>query len=1229
MQNFILLSFLSVLLFSQNSLFTQNPIVDLHLQEVAAIEGLSSTDIQNYTITNAHTSSRSNITHYYVRQKLSDLEIFGTQSSVHTTSDNELFKFNNAFIKDIDQRIGATSESLTHEQIIEIVVNAFGYDDSDFPIVLEESNASDKQRLYSGGSISQESIPMKIMYYLDESETLQLCYDLSIYEADYTDWWSLKVDANTGQIVSQINWTLECNFNHAMSEEHKHHIHSEACHSISRKSNTATTGTYNVYPTPVESPNHGIRSLIVDPVNLTASPFGWHDTDGVTGPESTQTRGNNVNAQEDENGNNGTGFAPDGNNALVFDFPIDFNLPPTDNRDASLSNLFYWNNVIHDVFYLYGFDEAAGNFQENNYGNGGNGSDRVNADGLDGSGTNNANFSTPPDGGNPRMQMFLWSAGSVSATSINAPEEIVGDITGIIANYGPASFSLTEDIVLADDGSANPTEGCNAFVNAADINGKIALIDRGNCEFGVKSLNAENAGAIGVIVCQNSTAPPFGMGPGAVGNTVTIPSIMISMQDCDSIKTYLPNVNISLSASSTNQPIDGSFDNGIIAHEYGHGISIRLTGGASNSGCLNNTEQMGEGWSDYFGMLMTIESGDVGTDRRGVGTYALTQPTTGSGIRDFPYSTDLGVDPRTYNSINTASIPHGVGSVWCAMLWEMTWALIDEHGFDPDLYNGVGGNNIALALVTEALKLQPCSPGFVDGRDAILAADLALYGGQNECLIWGAFAKRGLGFGASQGSSGSRSDGTESFMTPTSCQSVDMAKTVNSDSIIAGDTLTYALTFDNQTSATYTNLVVSDTLLECLSYVSGSATGGATHSNGVVELTVPIVDPFTSVEIQFQAKVEGNITGTTQEFIDDVEGSDILWFTFNESNPTQVWTIDDTDPFSGSQNWFAENQQQRGTNRLVLKSSKKLTATSELRFWHTYSSLSNLDGGRVEISIDNQNTWTDLDSYFTQNGYDDFVLTDPNLPAFGGTNNTGYVQTIADLNSFAGEYAHIRFTMFLSSNAPGFGWRVDDIEISNIEKSVSNIGYFTASPGIDEEINIFPPTDVISATCMDGIQNGNETGIDTGGNCPGGPCDFDLVLSGDPAPSDTYQVENQITSTANVGPNTNYFASTILLENNFEVEVGNEFLAEINPCTAFSNDGEVALKIVSSDKVQNEFNVIIDVNIPQEGEYLINLESTDTKMINLHKSTLAKGVHRITLKTKQDITDKQLQIVKQ
>jgi hypothetical protein len=74
-----------------------------------------------------------------------------------------------------------------------------------------------------------------------------------------------------------------------------------------------------------------------------------------------------------------------------------------------------------------------------------------------------------------------------------------------------------------------------------------------------------------------------------------------------------------------------------------------------------------------------------------------------------------------------------------------------------------------MELVIEGLKLQPCSPGAVDGRNAIILADQLLNGGINECLIWSTFAKRGLGFNASQGNTDDRFDQVENFTIPLNC----------------------------------------------------------------------------------------------------------------------------------------------------------------------------------------------------------------------------------------------------------------------------------------------------------------------------------------------------------------------------------------------------------------------------------------------------------------------------
>jgi extracellular elastinolytic metalloproteinase len=128
---------------------------------------------------------------------------------------------------------------------------------------------------------------------------------------------------------------------------------------------------------------------------------------------SNTTIGNNVDAYLDRDNNN----AADTNSRPVsatadFIFTHDATAAPTTitNQNLAVSSLFYLNNVVHDKLYRHGFNEAAGNFQTNNFGKGGAGNDPVNAEGQDGGGTNNANFSTPTDGSRPRMQMYLWTS---------------------------------------------------------------------------------------------------------------------------------------------------------------------------------------------------------------------------------------------------------------------------------------------------------------------------------------------------------------------------------------------------------------------------------------------------------------------------------------------------------------------------------------------------------------------------------------------------------------------------------------------------------------------------------------------------------------------------------------------------------------------------------------------------------------------------------------------------
>jgi hypothetical protein len=170
----------------------------------------------------------------------------------------------------------------------------------------------------------------------------------------------------------------------------------------------------------------------------------------------------------------------------VFDFPLDLNLRPLDSQPAMVTNLFYWNNIMHDVTHGYGFDEASGNFQVNNYGNGGLGNDDVRAEAQDGSGTNNANFGTPVDGQRPRMQMFVWTHPTPNLVTVTAPASIADDYSASRAQFGAqlTLAGLSGTAVVANDGVGATADACEPLVGFPA--GSIAIVDRGTCEFGFK-----------------------------------------------------------------------------------------------------------------------------------------------------------------------------------------------------------------------------------------------------------------------------------------------------------------------------------------------------------------------------------------------------------------------------------------------------------------------------------------------------------------------------------------------------------------------------------------------------------------------------------------------------------------------------------------------------------------------------------------------------------------------
>ena len=768
MQNLFFFLLISFSTFSQNQSTT---IIEQYLQDTKSRYLLSDSDVDEFSINNEIDSESMNMKIAYINQMHNGIKIHNAISTI-SIKDNEVFYYTNNFLKNITEKISTSTPIISPQ---EAILNVINYYDLGDVTNLKETSSELNSFVFSSGGVSQHDIPVDLAYFNNSENSINLVWDLSIHTIDGKFWYSVRVDALDGAILNKSDWIINCSFDldHNLTNNLKNYIQETETKSI-----LSDGSSYNVFSLPTESPTHGPRQLLYEPSNEIASPFGWHDTDGSDGAEYTITRGNNVWAREDVDGLGGEGYSPEGTSALNFDFELNFEQQPIGYQDASLTNLFYMNNMMHDIWYQYGFDEESGNFQENNYGNAstpwGSG-DSVLADGQDGDGMNNASFGTPPDGGNPSMTMYLWNGPPGEPLTINNGV-MAGSYLAIPAGFGndlPSVDPLTAELVLVTDEpiiGEDTYDACQSITNGPEITGKIAVIRRGTCEFGFKILAAQQQGAIGVIMVNNVPGNPIGMGEGADDASNTPPSVMISQEIGNAlIEELLSGEIISASLLSDTYNLDGSFDNGIVAHEYGHGISGRLTGGASASGCLNNAEQMGEGWSDWFGLMITIEEGDTAIDPRGIGNFASARPADGNGIRNAPYTTDFSINNYTYgdsNNESTISQPHGVGFVFATMLWDLTWAYVDKYGFDSDMFNGTGGNNKVMQLVLDGLKLQPCSPGFIDGRDAILAADMATTGGQDQCLIWEVFANRGLGYNASQGNSGDRTDQIEDFNLP-------------------------------------------------------------------------------------------------------------------------------------------------------------------------------------------------------------------------------------------------------------------------------------------------------------------------------------------------------------------------------------------------------------------------------------------------------------------------------
>jgi hypothetical protein len=776
-------------------------------------------------------------------------------------------------------------------------------------------------------------------------------------------------------------------------------------------------------PFPGGKPN-GMKPTwgVMNAVTLQSYPFSKNDP--WLPADATTLTGNNVHAYDDLNPPDG--IAGDSETPITgpkqFDNVYDTTLSPGAtpmNLAASATHLFYVTNFLHDWYYDLGFDEKSGNHQTDNFGRGGTGHDPLKAEAQDYAGRNNSDAAVPADGASPRLQMYVFSGPSFAELKVLTPAALAGSKSVGLAGFGKDQFDTSGTVVLAkDDQGSDSADGCEPLTN--NVTGMIVLVHRGVCSFVQKAQNAQDAGALGVVVANVSTSaqptvPPF---MGGTSPAITVPILSLNLADGQALEAAIPGGTTVEMHRLLQTDLDGALDTSIVAHEWGHVISGRLINDG-NGLTTNQSGGLGEGWADFSAQQLMVRADDIQTPSGAgwagaypTGAYATSGAGTDFyfGIRRVPYSIDFAKDPLTFKHIADGTplptgVPisfgedgsfnsevHSTGEVWATMLWECYAALLEDsrHSF-------ADAQTLMRRYYVASLKLTPPDPTLLEARDAVLAAALA-NDEQDYKLFWGAFGRRGAGVGALGPAKDSPDNRpvTESFYVGNDVQI--MSATID-DSVISCD---HDGIIDEGEVGLLTLIVRNSGpgALTATTAKLSSAVAGVSFLDGDT-IKLPPLKPFASTTVKARLQIHGAMP--TLPIAIDVAITDPSFpagrmgrvsvqtrFQADEAPNTSAfdhvdtvhtaWTVSGEDTTGATKkwsrvmngldgHWTVPNPFEVAEHRLTSPAFEIDGTTFELSFKHRWSfristhRMVDIDGGVVEVSVDRGKTWNDLSMF--------------------------------------------------------------------------------------------------------------------------------------------------------------------------------------------------------------------------------------------------------------------------